>query len=124
MGSVGLDHIVTRLACHHLLPRLDAMVLWHNIQGNKATRNFHLPLPEETYAHLQAEAERMRMPATALARQALDLWLREQLRKARQDAIAAYAAEMAGTHLDLDTELESAAIEHLLTSDKARNEPR
>jgi predicted transcriptional regulator len=82
-------------------------------------RNFHLPLPEETYAHLQAEAERMRVPATALARQALDVWLRQQLRKARRDAIAAYAAEMAGGHLDLDTELESAAIEHLLTSDKA-----
>ena len=34
--------------------------------------------------------------------------------KARQDAITAYAAEMAGTPLDLDTDLESAGIEHLV----------
>jgi hypothetical protein len=76
-------------------------------------KNFHLPLPEETYANLRAEAERMEVPATALARQALDRCLREQFRNARQDAIAAYAAEMAGTNLDLDSDLESAAIEHL-----------
>jgi len=82
-------------------------------------KNFHLPLPDETYSHLRAEAERMQVPATTLARQALDWWLREQFRRARQDAIAAYAAEVAGTRLDLDSELESAAIEHLLKSDKA-----
>ena len=82
-------------------------------------KNFHLPLPEETYAHLRAEAERMRVPATTLARQAVDWWLREQHRKARQDAIAAYAAEMAGTQLDLDSDLESAAIEHLVKAGKA-----
>jgi len=81
-------------------------------------RNFHLPLPEETYAHLKAEAERMQVPATTLARQALDWWLRDQFRKTRQDAIAAYAAEMAGSRLDLDPELESAAVEHLLQRDK------
>jgi hypothetical protein len=81
-------------------------------------KNFHLPLPEETYAHLRAEAERMQVPATTLARQALDWWLREQFRRVRQGAIAKYAAEMAGTCLDLDPALESAAIEHLLQSDK------
>lgn len=82
-------------------------------------KNFHLPLPEETYAHLKAEAERMRIPATTLAREALNCWLRQQLRKARQDAIAAYAAEMAGTDLDLDSDLESAAIEYLVKTGKA-----
>ena len=34
-------------------------------------------------------------------------------------AIAAYATEMAGTPLDLDAELESAAIEHLVKTGKA-----
>ena len=82
-------------------------------------RNFHLPLPEQTYAHLRAEAERMQVPATTLVREAVDLWLRLQLRKTRQGAIAAYAAEMAGTHLDLDTDLEAAAIEHLVKAGKA-----
>ena len=77
-------------------------------------KNFHLPLPDETYADLRAEAARAQVPATALAREAIDWWLREQLRKARHDRIAAYAAEMAGTDLDLDPDLEAAGIEHLV----------
>ena len=63
---------------------------------------------------LRAEAERTGVPATTLAREAVVWWLRQQGRKARHDAIAAYAAEMAGTRLDLDAELESAAIDHIL----------
>ncbi|HTT60189.1 MAG TPA: hypothetical protein VMG35_00055 [Bryobacteraceae bacterium] len=81
-------------------------------------KNFHLPLPEQTYVRLRAEAERTQVPATTLAREAVDEWLRQQSRKARQDAIAAYATEMAGTYLDLDTDLESAGIEHLVKTGK------
>ena len=77
-------------------------------------KNFHLPLPEQTYSRLKAEAERAQVPATILAREAINSWLRQQLRKARHDAIADYAAEMAGTNLDLDSDLESAGIEHLV----------
>jgi hypothetical protein len=76
-------------------------------------KNFHLPLPEQTWSGLRAEAERAQVPATALARQAIDWWLREQARKARHDEIAAWAAEMAGTDFDLDPVLESAGIEQL-----------
>ena len=50
------------------------------------------------------------VPATTLAREALHEWLRQQFRKARKDAIAAYAAEMAGTNLDLESDLQAAAI--------------
>jgi hypothetical protein len=82
-------------------------------------KNFHLPLPEQTYADLRAVAEHMRVPATTLAREAVDSWLREQARIARRDAIAAYAAEMAGTELDLDPGLEEAAVEHLVNTGKA-----
>jgi hypothetical protein len=47
------------------------------------------------------------------------IWrLRQQLRKAGHDRIAAYAAEMAGTHFDLDPDLEAAGIEHLVKSGK------
>ena len=81
-------------------------------------KNFHLPLPEQTYAQLRAEAERAQVPATALAREAIDWWLRQQLRKARHDRIAAYAAEMAGTNLDLDPALEAAGIGHLVKTGK------
>jgi hypothetical protein len=82
-------------------------------------KNFHLPLPEQTYSLLREEAKRMRVPATTLAREALHEWLRQQFRKARKDAIAAYAAEMAGTNLDLDSDLEAAAIDHLVKTAKA-----
>ena len=82
-------------------------------------KNFHLPLPERTYAELRTHAERMQVPATSLAREAIDLWLRQQLRKARHEAIASYAAEMAGSNLDLDPELESAGIEQLIETSKS-----
>ena len=83
---------------------------------NKGVKNFHLPLPEQTYSQLKAQADRLRMPATKLAREAVDSWLRQQARQARRDAIAAYAAETAGTGLDLDRDLERAAVEHLVQS--------
>jgi hypothetical protein len=93
----------------------------HGMMGtrNSSMKNFHLPLPEQTYDRLKAEAERKQVPATTLAREAVDWWLRQQFRIARRDAIRAYAAEMAGTQLDLDSDLESAAIEHLVKSRKA-----
>ena len=82
-------------------------------------KNFHLPLPDQTYSHLRAEAARLQAPATALAREAIDLWLRQQMRQARHDGIAAYAAEMAGTDFDLEADLEAAGIEHLIKTGKA-----
>lgn len=82
-------------------------------------KNFHVPLPGETYDRLRIAAERSKLPATALAREAIDSWLRQQLRKARHDAIAAFAAEGVGTSLDLDEELEAAGIEHLVKTGKA-----
>jgi hypothetical protein len=96
-----------------------AMNPWHNTNEEQRVKNFHVPLPEQTYANLRAEAKRMQVPATALAREAVDWWLRQQFRKARQDAIAAYAVEVAGTYLDLDSDLESASIEHLVKAGKA-----
>jgi hypothetical protein len=82
-------------------------------------KNFHLPLPEQTWSGLRAEAERAHVPATALAREAIDSWLREQVKKARHNQIVAWAAEMAGTDLDLDSGLEAAGIEQLLKADKS-----
>jgi len=83
-------------------------------------KRLHLSLPERTYSQLRAEAELSQVPATRLAREAIDLWLRCQARQARHDAIAAYAAEVAGSALDLDTELEAAGIEHLQKAARKR----
>lgn len=78
-----------------------------------------MPLPDETYQHLKSAALRSNIPATALAREAIDFWLQQQFRKARHDAMAAFAAENARTALDFDAELETAGVEHLLKTVKA-----
>jgi hypothetical protein len=79
-------------------------------------RNFHLPLPERVYRDLREEAERSSRPATALARQAIEIWLRHRRKIVRHEAIATFAAEHAGSPLDLDSDLEGASIDHLLES--------
>jgi predicted transcriptional regulator len=81
-------------------------------------KNFHVPLPDETYNDLRIAAQRSKVPATTIAREAIDSWLRQELRRARHDAIASYAAAVAGTSLDLDVELEAAGVEHLVKSDR------
>ena len=79
-------------------------------------RNFHVPLPDDLYRALQAEAEQAQRPANALAREAIAQWL-ELRRQARIDqAILAYAETVAGTSDDLDPALEAASLELLLRS--------
>jgi hypothetical protein len=79
--------------------------------------NFHLPLPEQTYVELRAEAERCHLPATSMARQAIQEWLRAKKKAATRRAIAVYASKMAGTEADLDSRLEAASVEYLLSGD-------
>ncbi|MGV8042636.1 MAG: hypothetical protein AB2L07_22160 [Thermoanaerobaculaceae bacterium] len=81
--------------------------------GSMAQHNFHVPMPAEMYRDLRAEAERRGVPATALVRQVLEEWLEAHRRLVVAEAIAAYAAGMAGTSGDLDPELETAAVESL-----------
>jgi thioredoxin-like negative regulator of GroEL len=80
--------------------------------------NFHIPLPEGIYGELRAEAERSRRPATAVARLAIEAWLRHRRKAARDQAIAVYAAKFAGTPTDFDQALEAASIEHLVQSEQ------
>lgn len=81
---------------------------------NTSMKNFHLPLPEDLYGDLRAEAERSSVTATTLARQALGEWLRQKRRNNLRRDIQAYAEEVAGSQDDLDEELESAAAARLL----------
>jgi hypothetical protein len=76
-----------------------------------AVRNFHLPLPEPTYRRLRDAAERTNQPATALARYAIERWLREHRKSVVREAIARYAVETAGSREDLDEALEAASLE-------------
>jgi hypothetical protein len=75
-------------------------------------KNFHLPLPAAVYEALRQEAAALRKPATVVAREAIEEWLRERRRAAVREAIAAYAAAHAGTRADLDPDLERASLEH------------
>ena len=74
-------------------------------------KNFHLPLPEETYLQLRAASDRAKVPATSLAREAIDSWLKAQAKVERKKRMAAYAEEFGGTEFDLDPELEAAGAE-------------
>lgn len=75
-------------------------------------RNFHVPLPEELYDRLRREAARAKQPATVLARQAIEQWLKPRRKAALHREIANYAANFAGSETDLDQELEAAALAH------------
>ena len=86
----------------------------------KPLRNFHLPLPEPLYRRLQDVAARANRPATAVARYAIDSWLRQQRRAAVRAAIAAYAAGAAGIREDLDPDLEAASLEALRPQTRIR----
>jgi hypothetical protein len=76
--------------------------------------NFHVPLPEDLYRLLRAEAERRQQPATVLARRAIAWWLEQCEQEALHDQIRAYAEQHAGTEADFDADLEQATVEHLL----------
>ena len=80
-------------------------------------RNFHLPLPSEVYQSLQTTAKRLRKPATQVARQAVEAWLKERHAGVIDEEISAYANKCAGTAHDLDGDLEDAAVAHLLAED-------
>ncbi len=83
-------------------------------------RNFHLPLPSDTYERMKDEAARQGRPATSLAREAIEEWLRARQRLAVSEEIAAYAATVAGTREDLDPDLERSAVAHLEKPRKTR----
>jgi hypothetical protein len=80
-------------------------------------KNFHLPLPDQTYEALKTEAQRSRVPATSMARQAIQTWLEARKKAGRRRAIEQYAADMAGSESDLDAALERATVELLVDSD-------
>lgn len=81
--------------------------------ASRPLRNFHVPIPEKTYARLRAEAVKTRRPATGLAREAIEQWLTERERLAVHESIAEYARAVAGTAADLDEALERSASTEL-----------
>ncbi|HKV08777.1 MAG TPA: hypothetical protein VJ725_11600 [Thermoanaerobaculia bacterium] len=80
--------------------------------------NFHLPIPSELHERLREEVEISGRPATSLAREALQDWLRTRKKQRLHEEIAAFAATNAGTDLDLDEDLEQAGLEALETGER------
>lgn len=76
-------------------------------------RHLHLPLPEELYEALRAQAKRRGLPATAVARDAIEEWLHEAKKMAIAEGIAAYASAHADSPADLDQALEEVGLETL-----------
>lgn len=88
------------------------------------TKKLNLPLSEETHRALFEEARRTGVPATRLARTAIEGWLRERERERRRDEIRRFAFEHSGTEYDLDPAMESVAAEELRNFDEGPDETR
>ena len=80
-------------------------------QLSRIPKNFHLPLPPALYAGLRDAALRLGAPATELAREAIDVWLKEEKRRRVRAEVAAFAEIYAGTELDSDPAWEAAGLE-------------
>ena len=83
-----------------------------------ASHNFHLPLPDRLGSRLREAAIREGLPATTVARRALEEWLDAKDREALAAEIARYAAEVAGGPEDLDPRLEAASIQAWLSAQR------
>jgi len=75
-----------------------------------AFKNLHVPLPPHLFDALRAESARLKRPATAIAREAVEALLRERRRQALEEEISAYAVDVGGTSGDLDEELERTVL--------------
>ena len=66
------------------------------------TKKLNLPLSEETHRALFDESRRTGVPATRLAREALEDWLRQRERERRREEVRRFAMQHAGGDYDLD----------------------
>ena len=81
--------------------------------ARKARHNLHVPLADDLYARLHAEAKRRGEAATQVAREAIATFLSQRERAAIDAEMEAYARRWAGTKVDLDTDWEKLGLESL-----------
>ena len=74
-------------------------------------KNLVVSLPEDVYEALHREATHLRKPATAVAREVIEAWLRARKQSAVREAITTDAVKHAGTTAHLDPALEKASLE-------------
>lgn len=80
-------------------------------EAGATARNFHVPLPERLYEELKMESEQTQRSASALVREAVEVWLEQRRQERLDQAIGEYVAAVAGTSADLDPDLEAAGLE-------------
>jgi predicted transcriptional regulator len=84
-------------------------------------RHLNVPLDDDLYQRLRAEAERTGRPATRVVREAIVRLLEEARREAIHEGIVTYAAAVAGSRDDLDPDLEETARAELLRDGDAED---
>ena len=72
-----------------------------------------LPLESDVWGLLQDEAARSGRPTVSLVSDVVANWVHERQRQRIAQEIAEFAATHAGNELDLDSDLESAALQTL-----------
>ncbi len=82
--------------------------------------HLHLPLSEELSNRLRCAAQRTKQSSTTLAREAINLFLKDEEKKLLHQQIAAYATTYADTKEDIDKELEAASISALLSEKESQ----
>ena len=88
------------------------------------TKKLSLPLPADMHAALFDESRRTGVPATRLARSAIEDWLEKRRQERRRDDVRRFAEQHAGGEYDLDPALEAVAAEEVLHYDESDNETR
>jgi hypothetical protein len=79
----------------------------------KARRNLHVPLTDDLYVRLHAEARRRGEAATQVAREAISTFLTQRERAAVDSEMEAYARRWAGSRADLDEGWEKLGLDSL-----------
>ncbi len=83
-------------------------------------KNFHVPLPDDTYLALREAAERLKKPATQIVRDVVESWIKEWKKEILRQELVAYVETNAGSRYDLDPELEAAGVDHLLKTEEGK----
>ena len=97
---------------------------WGGILPGSSVKKLSLPLPEDMHSELFDESRRTGVPATKLARAAIEDWLRRRKRERRREEIRRFATRHAGGEYDLNPVFESAAAEELSGDDGDDRETR
>ncbi|MFN4149691.1 MAG: hypothetical protein ACK4IX_02010 [Candidatus Sericytochromatia bacterium] len=77
------------------------------------TKNLHIPIPIQWHEKLKELANLSNSTATELVRSAIIEFIKNQEKKAIDDAIIKFASEYGGTEFDIDPALEETSLESL-----------